>query len=100
MGAAAETVNWETLYLTERQKLLVQHARHYAANYAEAGIPGSNHILLIAHLAERLDVATTPTYAEAQEPTATEETKRERLSDYIRHSDDVIRKPFSPNRDS
>ena len=85
-------LSWETVSLNERQKLLVLHARHYAANYAEAGIPGSNHILLIAQLAGLLDVATAQLpNAETQEPIATEEGET---------SDVPLRKPFSPNRDT
>lgn len=89
--------NW-TDDLNDREKKILSHAVHYAGYYADAGIPGSNHILLIAKLAEKLDAAEKKVNPE--EPWSTEEPERKRLSDYIRHSDDVIRKPFSPNRDA
>lgn len=41
--------------LTDREQQVASHAIHYAENYPSAGIPGSNHILLIAKLVELLD---------------------------------------------
>lgn len=43
------------LDLDKRERTQVTHALDYASNYATAGIPGHNHIMLIAKLARMLD---------------------------------------------
>lgn len=47
--------HWSNLGLNEREKLQYFHAKHYARNYAEAGIPGSTQVLLINKIAEIAD---------------------------------------------
>lgn len=44
----------DIVVLDAREKQQVQHARFYAANYAEAGVPGHGQFILIAKLAKAL----------------------------------------------
>jgi hypothetical protein len=41
--------------LTTREHAQIVHARHYAEQFSSAGVPGHNHLLLIAKLADMLD---------------------------------------------
>ena len=43
------------LDLDKRERTQVTHALDYATNYSSAGVPGHNHIMLIAKLARMLD---------------------------------------------
>jgi hypothetical protein len=92
--------DWETLSLNEREKLIVLHARNYAKNYAEAGIPGSNHILLIAKLAALLDEANANPETKEDSSLWGRPPERDESWPGFSASDDVIRDSFSPNRDS
>jgi hypothetical protein len=60
-------IAWESQQLDPREQLILAHARTYVKLYASAGIPGSNHILLIAKLAgiiDALQAAATETTEE------------------------------------
>lgn len=41
--------------LSVREQIQIAHAADYVRTYADAGIPGHNHIVLIAKLAKKLD---------------------------------------------
>lgn len=43
------------LDLDKRERTQVFHALDYASNYSSAGVPGHNHVMLIAKLARMLD---------------------------------------------
>lgn len=43
------------LDLDKRERTQVMHALDYATSYSSAGVPGHNHIMLIAKLARILD---------------------------------------------
>jgi hypothetical protein len=47
--------------LDQRQLVQVNHATEYAEQFASAGVPGHNHLLLIAKLVEILDEVTGQT---------------------------------------
>lgn len=49
--------------LSPREQATIDHALSYAANYAHAGVPGHSAHLLIAKLAEMLDVADEAEHA-------------------------------------
>lgn len=41
--------------LSTREQIQIAHAVNYTSTYSDAGIPGHNHIVLIAKLAKKLD---------------------------------------------
>lgn len=41
--------------LSVREQIQIAHAEAYAKNWSDAGIPGHNHIMLIAKLTKKLD---------------------------------------------
>jgi hypothetical protein len=46
--------------LEPRERTQVMHALNYATSYSSAGIPGHNHVMLIAKLARMLNKAERP----------------------------------------
>jgi len=50
-------MNWRDK-LSPRELAQVSHACDYATNHSSAGVPGHNHLLLIAFLAQLLDDLT------------------------------------------
>jgi hypothetical protein len=54
--AVADSFEDFDIELDDREQALVNHARHYAENFSQAGVPGHAQFILIAKLANALNL--------------------------------------------